>query len=163
MTQASLCKPAAQPSQSHSLLRQRMIEDMRMRKFVEKTQVQYIRAVVRWTRFLGTSPDTATEEDLRRFQLHLVDHGATPQTLNVTISGLKFFFEITLNRPEVMAKMQPVKYPRKLPVVLSRDEVKRLKARRHSADGEHWACDFAEGGDGISCECRIQSVTHSDQ
>ena len=88
MMQASLCKPAAQPSQAHSPLRQRMIEDMRMRKFVEKTQVQYIRAVVRLTRFLGTSPDTASEEDLRRFQLHLVDHGATPQTLNVTISGV---------------------------------------------------------------------------
>ena len=69
MTQASLCKPAAQPSPAHSPLRQRMIEDMRMRKFVEKTQVQYIRAVVRLTRFLGTSPDTASEEDLRRFQL----------------------------------------------------------------------------------------------
>jgi integrase/recombinase XerD len=126
MTPASLCKPAAQPSQARSALRQRMIEDMRMRNFVEKTQVQYIRAVVRLTRFLGTSPDTASEEDLRRFQLHLVDQGATPQTLNVTISGLKFFFDITCNRPEVMAKMQPVKYPRKLPVVLSRDEVKRL-------------------------------------
>ena len=105
MTQASLCKPAAQPSQARSPLRQRMIEDMRMRKFVEKTQIQYIRAVVRLTRFLGASPDTASEEDLRRFQLHLVDHGATPQTLNVTISGLKFFFDITCNRPEVMAKM----------------------------------------------------------
>ena len=126
MTQASQCIPAAQPSQANTPLRQRMIEDMRMRKFAEKTQAQYIRAVVRLTRFLGASPDTAGEEDLRRFQLHLVDHGATPQTLNVTISGLKFFFDITLNRPAVMAKMQPVKYPRKLPVVLSREEVKRL-------------------------------------
>ena len=126
MTQASLCIPAAQRSQASTPLRQRMSEDMRMRKFADKTQVQYIRAVVRLTRFLGASPDTASEEDLRRFQLHLVDQGATPQTLNVTISGLKFFFDITLNRPEVMAKMQPVKYPRKLPVVLSREEVKRL-------------------------------------
>ena len=69
MTQASLCKPAAQPSQANTPLRQRMIEDMRMRRFAEKTQAQYIRAVVRLTRFLGASPDTAGEEDLRRFQL----------------------------------------------------------------------------------------------
>jgi site-specific recombinase XerD len=105
-----------------------MIEDMRMRKFVEKTQTQYIRAVVRLTRFLRASPDSATEEDLRRFVLDMIDHGATPQTLNVTISGLKFFFDITLGRPEAVAKLQPVKYPRKLPTVLSREEAKRLIA-----------------------------------
>jgi integrase/recombinase XerD len=128
MTQGTRSTPAASSTEAGSALRRRMIEDMRMRKFAEKTQTQYIRAVVRLTRFLGASPDTAEEEDLRRFQLHLVDQGATPQTLNVTISGLKFFFGITLHRPEVVAKMQPVKYPRKLPTVLSRAEVKRLIA-----------------------------------
>jgi integrase/recombinase XerD len=128
MTEGTRSTPAAAPTETRSKLRRRMIEDMRMRKFAEKTQTQYIRAVVRLTRFLGASPDTATEEDLRRFQLDMVDHGATPQTLNVTISGLKFFFCITLNRPEVVAKLQPVKYPRKLPVVLSREQAKRLIA-----------------------------------
>ena len=59
--------------------------------------------------FLGRSPDTATVEDLRRFQLHLVDHGTSPITLNATITGLKFFFEVTLDRGELMAKMQPVR------------------------------------------------------
>ena len=78
--------------------------------------------------FLGRSPDTATVEDLRRFQLHLVDHGTSPITLNATITGLKFFFEVTLDRGEVMARMQPVHVPHTLPVVLSREEVARLIA-----------------------------------
>ena len=67
-------------------------------------------------------------EDLRRYQLHLVDHGISPVSLNAAISGLKFFFEITLDRAELMAKMQPVHVPRKLPVILSREEVTRLIA-----------------------------------
>jgi hypothetical protein len=76
-------------------------------------------------RYLGRSPDTATVEDLRNFQLHLVDTGTSPITLNATLTGLKFFFDITLGRGELMAKMQPVKLPRTLPVVLSREEVSR--------------------------------------
>jgi site-specific recombinase XerD len=109
-------------------LRQRMIEDMRMRKLSDKTQSAYIRAVRQLAVFLGRSPDTATVEDLRRFQLHLVDHGSSPITLNATITGLKFFFEVTLDRGELMARMQPVRVPHTLPVVLSREEVARLIA-----------------------------------
>ena len=111
-----------------SPLRQRMIDDMRMRKFADKTQSHYIRAVRQLAAFLGRSPDTATVEDLRRYQLHLVDHGTSPVSLNATITGLKFFFEVTLDQGELMAKMQPVRVPRTLPVVLSRDEVARLIA-----------------------------------
>jgi hypothetical protein len=62
--------------------------------------------------YLKRSPDTASAQDLRRFQLHLVDHGTSPATLNATLMGLKFFFDITLNRGELMAKMQPVRMPR---------------------------------------------------
>src|SRR3977135_2746741 len=109
-----------------TLLRQRMIEDMRMRKLSDKTQSAYIRAVRKLAAFLGRSPDTATVEDLRRFQLHLVDTGAGPVTINATIRGLKFFFDITLSQPELMAKMQHVRVPRTLPVVLSREEAARL-------------------------------------
>ena len=109
-------------------LRQRMIEDMRMRKLSDKTQSSYIRAVRHLAAFLGRAPDTASVEDLRRFQLHLVDRGTSPITLNATITGLKFFFEVTLDRGELMAKMQPVRVPRTLPVVLSREEVARLIA-----------------------------------
>jgi site-specific recombinase XerD len=111
-----------------SPLRRRMTDDMRMRKFQSKTQTAYLRAVSKLGTFLQRSPDTATADDLRRFQLHLVDDGTSPITLNATISGLKFFFDVTLNHPELMAKMQPVKVPRTLPVVLSREEVARLIA-----------------------------------
>jgi integrase/recombinase XerD len=107
-------------------LRQRMIDDMRMRKLCDKTQAGYIRAVRHLAAFLERSPDTATVEELRRFQLHLVDTGTSPITLNATITGLKFFFDVTLGHSELMAKMQPVRVPRTLPVVLNRDEVARL-------------------------------------
>jgi integrase/recombinase XerD len=97
---------------SVSPLRQRMIDDMRMRKFGEKTQLDYVRAVRNFTKYLGRSPDTAGVEDLRNYQLHLVDHGISPASLNSAISGLKFFFNVTLDHPELMAKMQPVHLPR---------------------------------------------------
>jgi integrase len=71
---------------------------------------------------------TATVEDLRNYQLHLVDHGTPPTSLNAAITGLKFFFDVTLGQPELMARMLPVRVPRKLPVVLSPDEVRRLIA-----------------------------------
>ena len=111
-----------------SPLRQRMIDDMRMRKLSEKTQSHYLRWVQRFAAYLGRSPDTATVEDLRGYQLHLVDHGTSPVSLNAAITGLKFFFEVTLDHGELMYKMQPVRVPRTLPVVLSREEVARLIA-----------------------------------
>ena len=111
-----------------SPLRQRMLDDMRMRKMAEHTQDGYIRAVRKLAAFLGRSPDTATIEELRSFQLHLVDAGAGPVTINATITGLRFFFDITLGRPELLAKMQHVRVPRTLPVVLSREEAARLIA-----------------------------------
>ena len=115
-------------TQSISPLRQRMLDDMRMRKLSPKTQSGYIRSVRQFAGFLGRSPDTASAEDLRRYQLHLVDHGISPVSLNATITGLKFFFETTLDQAALMSKMQPVHVPHKLPVVLSRDEVARLIA-----------------------------------
>jgi integrase/recombinase XerD len=115
-------------SEALSPLRQRMIEDMRMRKLELKTRTAYLRAVMKLATFLKRSPDTATVEDLRRFQLYLVDHGTSPITINATICGLKFFFGVTLGRSELMTKMQTVQVPQRLPVVLSRDEVARLIA-----------------------------------
>ena len=111
-----------------SPLRQRMTDDMRMRKLGEKTQYHYLRAVRQFAKYLGRSPDTATVEDLRNYQLYLVDHGTSPASLNSAISGLKFFCNVTLDRPELMAKMQPVHLPRKLPEIMSPDEVKQLIA-----------------------------------
>jgi integrase/recombinase XerD len=116
------------PTATASPLRQRMLDDMRMRQFAEHTQDGYIRAVRKLSAFLGRSPHTATVEDLRRFQLHLVDTGTGPVTINATLTGLKFFFDITLGRPELMLKMTHVAVPRKLPVILSPEEVGRLIA-----------------------------------
>ena len=113
-------------TQSISPLRQRMIDDMRIRKLCDKTQTHYIRAVRQFAGFLGRSPDTATIEDLRRYQLHLVDHGISPVSLNAAITGLKFFFDVTLDHVALMAKMQPVRVPRTLPVILSREGASRL-------------------------------------
>lgn len=111
-----------------SPLRQRMIEDMTLRKLSPNTQSAYILAVKKFTRFLGRSPDNATSEDLRRYQLHLVDKGISSITLNASITGLRFFFKVTLDRADAVTKMSFVHEPRKLPVVLSREEVSRLLA-----------------------------------
>jgi integrase len=117
---------SAQPTVS--VLRQRMTDDMRMRQLSPKTQAKYLHIVREFARYLGRSPNTATVEDLRGYQLHLVDHGTSPVSQNAAITGLKFFFEITLDEPELMARMQAVRVPRTLPVVLSPDEVRRLIA-----------------------------------
>jgi integrase/recombinase XerD len=104
-------------NKSISLLRQRMIEDMTMRKLSPKTQSGYIRAVRKLAQYLRRSPDTATAEELRQFQLHLVELGVSSITLNATITGLRFFFEITVNRPDALTRMSHVYEPRKLPVI----------------------------------------------
>jgi len=137
-------------------LRQRMIEDMRMRKLEPKTQQGYIRAVRKLTEFLKRSPDTATIEDLRNFQLHLVDTGTSPITLNATLSGLKFFFDTTLGRGELMARMQPVKLPRTVPVVLSMQEAAALIAAARNI--KHQAALSVAYGSGLRASevCRLK-------
>jgi integrase/recombinase XerD len=109
-----------------SPLRRRMIEDMTVRKFVEKTQKDYIRHVKGLTIFLGRSPDAATAEDLRRYQLHLTESGVRPPSVNSAVSALRFFFSVTLDRPEVTKRLAFVAEPRKIPVVLSPEEVTRF-------------------------------------
>ncbi len=113
-------------TQGTSPLRQRMIEEMCMRQLAPKTCEAYIRAVLHFTRYLRRSPDTATAEELRNYQLHCVKEGISAISLNATITGLKFFFEATLGQKEVMAKMHPVRVRRTLPIILSREEVSRL-------------------------------------
>jgi len=113
-------------SKSISPLRQRMIEDMTLRKLGPSTQTGYLRAVVKFTRYLGGSPDTAEAEDLRRFQLQMVEDDVSSITINATLTGLKFFFEQTLDKPELLKKVKRVYEPRKIPEVLSVKEVTRL-------------------------------------
>jgi site-specific recombinase XerD len=94
----------------------------------ERTQEAYIRGVRRLARFLGRSPDTATSEDLRQFQLHLVRAGVSAITLNATLTAVKFLFQVTLDRPQLVAKIRQVRVEQRLPVVLSCEEVARLIA-----------------------------------
>jgi hypothetical protein len=109
-----------------SPLRQRMIEDMSLRHFGEKTQKDYIRAVKNLTMFLGRSPDTATAEDLRLFQLHLTESRVRPPTINFTVTALRFLFTVTLDRTDAIKHLTLVAEPRKIPVVLSPEEVARF-------------------------------------
>jgi len=144
-----------------SPLRQRMTEDMRMRKLSPKTQAAYIRSVQQLASYLGRSPDTATIEDLRNYQLHRVDHGISPISLNAAITGLKFFFEVTVDRPELMAKMQPVHVPRTLPVVLSREEAARLIAAAGNLKHQT-ALSVAYGAGLRACEVVALKVSDVD-
>ena len=109
-----------------SPLRRRMIEDMTIRKLAPKTQQGYIRTIKDFAVFLGRSPDTASFEDIRRFQLHLAQSGAQPPIVNHTVSALRFFFRVTLKRHDIAEHTTFVRQPRKLPVVLSPEEVARL-------------------------------------
>jgi integrase/recombinase XerD len=109
-----------------SPLRRRMIEDMTVRNFVEKTRIDYIRHVRTFTAFIRRSPDTATAEDLRRFQLHQTQTGVRPPTINGSVAALRFFFTVTLDRPELGRHLTFVREPRRIPVILSLEEVGRL-------------------------------------
>ena len=109
-----------------SPLRQRMIDDMTARRFSEKVQKDYVRHVRTFAAFLGRSPDTATSEDLRRFQLHMAQQQISPGSINAAIAALRFFFTVTLERPDLVRPLRTVNEPRKAPVVLSQEEVARL-------------------------------------
>ena len=109
-----------------SPLRQRLLEDMTIRKLGAKTRQDYIRAVVKFTHYLKRSPDSATAEDLREFQLHLTNRGASSGVINATVAGLKFFFGTTLDRPDLVRKLRYIHVPRKIPEILSVEEVTRL-------------------------------------
>jgi site-specific recombinase XerD len=109
-----------------SPLRRRMIEDMTIRKFAPKTQHDYVQRIKNFTAFLGRSPDTASFEDVRRYQLHLTIQGIGVPTLNQTVATLRFFFRVTLKRHAILEHTTFIHEPRKLPVVLSPEEVARL-------------------------------------
>jgi site-specific recombinase XerD len=109
-----------------SPLRQRMIEDMAIRKLAPRTQEHYIRTVKNFSAFLGASPAKVGFEDLRRYQLHLVSSGASAALINSSLTALRFLFMVTLRKPEAVAHLPFVPQPRKLAVVLSPQEVSRF-------------------------------------
>ena len=107
-------------------LRQRMLDDMAMRSTRARTQHDYVRHVRAFAAFLGRSPDTATAEDVRRFQLHQREHGVGEGTINGSVSALRFLFGVTLDRADLSRRLVLAHRPRKLPDVLSVEEVARL-------------------------------------
>jgi integrase/recombinase XerD len=100
-------------NQTISPLRQRMIDDMSMRGLNHSTQKTYVRAVRSFTQFLGRSPDTATAEDLRLYQLHMADNKVSNATINATISGLRFFFRVTLDDPGLLRWLAGLRHTRR--------------------------------------------------
>ena len=109
-----------------SPLRQRMIEDMTARKLDPHTQRSHIYSCKRFTAWLKRSPDTATAEEVRRFQLHLVESGASICNRNRIVTGVRFLFRVTLRRHDLAAEIWHIKEPQKLPPVLSPEEIKRV-------------------------------------
>jgi len=107
-------------------LRARMIEDMTVRGFTEETRTDYVRRVRAFAAFIRRSPDTATAEDLRRFQLHQRQSGMQPPSINNSVSALRFFFTVTLDRPDLARRLTVVREPLRLPTVLSVEEVTLL-------------------------------------
>jgi site-specific recombinase XerD len=111
-----------------SPLRQRLIDDMTIRRLSPKTKQHYIRHVKNFAGFVGRSPDKATAEDVRRYQLRLASIGTAIPTVNISATALRFFFKVTLKRTDLAAEVVSAREPRRLPVVLSPEEVGRLLA-----------------------------------
>jgi site-specific recombinase XerD len=103
-----------------------MVEDIAIRKFAPKTQHDYVQRVKDFAAFLGRSPDLAQSEDVRGFRLHLAPSSAGAPKINATVSALRFFFNATLDRPDLAEHLSFMREPRKVPVVLSPEEVARF-------------------------------------
>jgi integrase/recombinase XerD len=117
--------------QSHSAvtpLRQRMIEDMAARNLGRHSRRSHLSSCARFAAFLERSPDTATADDIRRFQLFLIESGASICHRNRIMTGVRFLFRVTLRRHDLAAEIYHLKEPQKVPVVMSQDEIRRLLA-----------------------------------
>src|SRR5438034_3706582 len=126
-----------------SPLRARMIEDMTVHGFNERTRGHYVRHVRAFAAFIGRSPDTATAEDVRLFQLHQTQSGLQPPSINSAVSALRFFFTVTLDRPDLARRLAVVPYPRRIPAVLSVEEVTLLL---RAATAPKYKAAFATAG-----------------
>ena len=115
-------------TESITPLRQRMIEDMNARKLFAGTQKGHIRSCKRFASFLKRSLDTATAEDIRRFQLHLSETSVSICNRNRIMTGLRFLFRVTLRRLDLAAEIYHIREPQKIPLVMSPDETRRLLA-----------------------------------
>jgi len=144
-------------------LRRRMIADMTIRTFSDKTQRDYIRQVEAFASFLRRSPDTATGDDIRRFQFAQVEQGAQPPKMNGQASALRFFFTVTLGRADLAHQLACTHYPRKLPRVLTPDQVGRLIEAAPGPGLKHKAALSIAYGAGLrGCEVVVLRVGDID-
>ena len=109
-----------------SPLRQRMLEDMASRKRSKGTQTGHVRACKRFAAWLKRSPETATVDEVRQFQLHLMETGTSIQTRNRTMTGLRFLFRVTMRRLDLANEIHHIKEPQRIPQILAAAETKRL-------------------------------------
>ena len=123
------------PEEAIHPLRRRMVEDMTLRNFDQRTQQAYIRSVRSCCRYCGRTPGELTFEDVRHYQLHLTQSGLAPASINGAMVALRFFFRVTLKRPEALDYIPIARQPQRLPVVLTPDEVARLL---QAAPGLKW-------------------------
>jgi integrase/recombinase XerD len=107
-------------------LRRRFLEDMQIKGLQPKTQTMYLRGMWDFTRFLGRSPDTATPEDLRAFQLNLKERGVGAPTFNNRLTVLSVFIAATCPLPEMKTHMRYQRAAKKIPIVLSAEQVMRI-------------------------------------
>src|SRR4051794_7472606 len=122
---SAMSQPTVQPTVSP--LRQRMLEDMAMRGLREETQRDYIRFVRSFAAFLRRSPDTATIEDVRRFQVHQAETGMQPPSINTAVSALRFFFTVTVDRPDLSRRVGFLRPPRQHSQILCAPEGPRAR------------------------------------
>jgi site-specific recombinase XerD len=137
-------------------LRQRFLDDMRIKGLLPKTQTMYLRAMREFTRFLGHSPDTTTPEELRAFQLDMKERGVGAPTFNNRLTVLSFFFATTCPRPEMKRHMRYQRAAKKIPVVLSAEEVARLLEAAPGPGLRYRAAFSVAYGGGL----RASEVTH---
>lgn len=107
-------------------LRQRMLDDMKSRNLGPASQKFHVRACRRFAAWLGRSPDTATPDDVKHFQQHLIESGVTICNRNRIMTGVKFLFRVTLRRPDLVAEVFHLREPKRVPLVLCQQEIKRL-------------------------------------
>ena len=137
-----------------SPLHRRMLDEMNIRQFSDKTQADYIRHVETLTRLIGRSPGTATSDDLRAFQARQRAMGVQPPSMNSAVSALRFFFTFACDRPDLGQYLRIVKQPQKLPVVLTQEEAARLMA---AAPGPKFRAIF---GVAYGAGLRVSEVAH---
>ncbi|MEL7446679.1 MAG: site-specific integrase [Pseudomonadota bacterium] len=143
-------------------LRERMIEDMRIHGMGDKAQKAHIRAIKDFAGFLKRSPDTATPDDLRAYQLHMTDTGVSPTTYNARIMALRFLFGKTCGREEMKKYMQFRTQPRKLPTVLSLEDVSEILAAAPGSGLKYRAALSISYGAGLRasevCNLKISDI-----